>query len=119
MTQRLQRIFDYYCRLVPQASSLDNVKWMKALSDLGLLNESNVTRQDADLIFIQVVLAPGYVLLPVCFRCGGAVLERITQRPQPSGKGARVTSPRLPPLRCRYARGRATLLPGGRAQCSW
>jgi len=50
---RLQGIYNYYCAFAPAASSLDNVKWKKAVTDMGLIDKT-VTVTDIDLIFTKV-----------------------------------------------------------------
>jgi len=53
MQEQLASVFQKYCKFAPASTALDNVKWFKCVSEMGLIGGS-VTRADADLIFTKV-----------------------------------------------------------------
>lgn len=52
--EKLDMIFSYYCHYAPASSSLDNVKFFKAIKEMGLIDGTKVTRAEVDLIFTRV-----------------------------------------------------------------
>jgi hypothetical protein len=54
ITARLTTIYQYYCAYAPQALSLDNQKWAKAVTDMGLIDNKKLTKTDIDLIFTKI-----------------------------------------------------------------
>jgi len=51
---QLAQVFQKYCKFAPASTALDNVKWFKCVSEMGLIDSKTVTRADADLIFTKV-----------------------------------------------------------------
>jgi len=54
MQEQLAGVFQKYCKFAPASTALDNVKWFKCVSEMGLIDNKTVTRADADLIFTKV-----------------------------------------------------------------
>jgi hypothetical protein len=52
--EQLASVFSKYCKFAPASTALDNVKWFKCVSELGLVDSKTLTRADVDLIFTKV-----------------------------------------------------------------
>jgi len=52
--EQLAAVFSKYCKFAPASTALDNVKWFKCVSELGLVDAKSLTRADVDLIFTKV-----------------------------------------------------------------
>jgi len=51
---QLAGVFQKYCKFAPASTALDNVKWFKCVSEMGLVDNKTLTRPDVDLIFTKV-----------------------------------------------------------------
>jgi len=54
ITERLKKVYEYYCAYAPSAPAIDNMKWTKAVVDMGLIDDKKLTKTDVDLIFAKV-----------------------------------------------------------------